>query len=114
MLATIGADKDLNTSTTRSASLAGPLERDLPGPHLNEWLGAATRRPGCCSDSGYNIARGGAEWLNRVNLEVRSELASNDANVWKGYARFTGGFAGLALQRPVRRRERAALSLVSA
>ena len=43
--------------------------------------------------SGYNIARGGAEWLNRVNLEVRSELASNDANVWKGYARFTGGFA---------------------
>ena len=35
---------------------------------------------------------GSAVWLDRVQLEVRSELAGNDANVWKGYARFTGGF----------------------
>ena len=31
-------------------------------------------------------------WLDRVALEVRSELAGNDANVWKGYARFIAGF----------------------
>ena len=31
-------------------------------------------------------------WLDRVKLEVRSELSSNDANVWKGYARFIAGF----------------------
>ena len=31
-------------------------------------------------------------WLDRVKLEVRSELAGNDANVWKGYARFAAGF----------------------
>lgn len=61
-------------------------------PYLNEWLGGDTTA-WVLLDSGYNIARGGGEWLNRVDLEVRSELASNDANVWKGYARFTAGFA---------------------
>ena len=35
---------------------------------------------------------GSAMWLDRVQLEVRSELAGNDANVWKGYARFIAGF----------------------
>lgn len=43
-------------------------------------------------DSRYNQEYGGAVWFDRVNLEVRSELAGNDANVWKGYARFTAGF----------------------
>ena len=40
----------------------------------------------------YNEAYGGAVWFDRVNLEVRSELAGNDANVWKGYARWSAGF----------------------
>ena len=30
--------------------------------------------------------------LDPNSLEVRSELSSNDANVWKGYARFVAGF----------------------
>ena len=91
VFAAIGADKDPNTSNNAFNFLFGRWNV-IVWPYLNEWLGGDTKA-WVLLDSGYNIARGGAEWLNRVNLEVRSELASNDANVWKGYARFTGGFA---------------------
>lgn len=91
VFAAIGADKDPNTSNNAFNFLFGRWNV-IVWPYLNEWLGGDTTA-WVLLDSGYNIARGGAEWLNRVNLEVRSELASNDANVWKGYARFTGGFA---------------------
>ena len=32
------------------------------------------------------------QFVDRKPLTVRSEIAENDANVWKGNARFTGGF----------------------
>lgn len=44
-------------------------------------------------DSRYNGQYGGAMWFDRVQLNVRSEIdPGNDANVWKGRARFTAGF----------------------
>jgi phage major head subunit gpT-like protein len=43
-------------------------------------------------DSRFNNAMMGLIWLNRVPLSVRSEIAANDNNVWKGRARFTAGF----------------------
>ena len=49
-------------------------------------------RPWILLDKKYNDEYGSAMWLDRVQLEVRSELAGNDANVWKGYARFIAGF----------------------
>ena len=58
--------------------------------YLNQYITAGTH-PWILLDSSYNKEYGGAVWLDRVKLEVRSELASNDANVWKGYARFTAG-----------------------
>lgn len=91
VFAAIGADKDPDTSNNGFNFLFGRWNV-IVWPYLNEWLGANTTA-WVLLDSGYNVSRGGAEWFNRVDLEVRSELASNDANVWKGYARFTGGFA---------------------
>lgn len=44
-------------------------------------------------DSKYNQTYDCAIHQERVPLEVRSEIDQNtDANIWKGYARFTGGF----------------------
>lgn len=90
----IGADKDPDTSNNGFNFLFGRWNVII-WPYLNEWLGADTTA-WALLDSGYNVGRGGAEWFNRVDLEVRSELASNDANVWKGYARY-GRLRGLAL-----------------
>jgi hypothetical protein len=44
-------------------------------------------------DSSYNQQNGGAVWIDRVPLEVRSAIDdNNDNNIWKGYARFMCGF----------------------
>lgn len=59
--------------------------------YLNEFITGGTA-PWIVMDKAYNEDYGSAVWLDRVKLEVRSELAENDANVWKGYARFTAGF----------------------
>lgn len=90
VFAAIGADKDPNTANNAFNYTFGRWNV-IVWPYLNEWLGTATSA-WVLLDSKYNGARGGAEWFNRVNLEVRSELASNDANVWKGYARWGAEF----------------------
>lgn len=43
-------------------------------------------------DSQYNADNYGALDVKRIDLEVKSEVAENDANLWKGYARFGGAF----------------------
>lgn len=60
-------------------------------PYLNQFIASGTS-PWILLDKKYNNEYGSAMWLDRVQLEVRSELAGNDANVWKGYARFIAGF----------------------
>lgn len=59
-------------------------------PYLNDFIGTA--KPWVLIDSAYNEQADGGVAQNRVDLEIRSVLADNDANVWKGYARFGGGF----------------------
>jgi len=86
----IGADKDPNTANNGFNYQFGRWSV-IVWPYLNQYL-AAGLKPWVLADTRYNQENGGAVWLDRVNLEVRSELASNDANVWKGYARFSGGF----------------------
>lgn len=90
VFAAIGADKDPNTSKNGFNYQFGRWSV-IVWPYLNQFL-AKGLKPWMLVDSQYNQENGGAVWLDRVNLEVRSELAANDANVWKGYARFTGGF----------------------
>ena len=65
--------------------------RVLVWPYLNDFLGGLDA-PWIILDSRFNQTGDVAVWQERVPLEVRSELADNDANKWKGYMRFGGGF----------------------
>ena len=90
VFAAIGADKDPDTAKNGFNYQFGRWNVVI-WPYLNQFLPRGLT-PWVLMDSRYNQEYGGAVWLDRVNLEVRSELAANDANVWKGYSRFTGGF----------------------
>lgn len=90
VFAAIGADKDPDTSNNGFNYNFGRWNV-IVWPYLNQFLTAGLT-PWILMDSNYNQENGGAIWQDRVNLEVRSELASNDANLWKGYARFAAGF----------------------
>ena len=90
VFAAIGADKDPATANNGFNYNFGRWNV-IVWPYLNQYITAGTK-PWVLLDKNYNDEYGSAVWLDRVKLEVRSELASNDANVWKGYARFTAGF----------------------
>ena len=90
VFAAIGADKDPATANNGFNYQYGRWSVII-WPYLNQFIPKGLR-PWVLADRRYNEEYGGAVWLDRVNLEVRSEIAANDANVWKGYARFTAGF----------------------
>ncbi|MGN1120728.1 MAG: hypothetical protein ACI4RV_00090 [Eubacteriales bacterium] len=90
VFAAIGADKDPATANNGFNYNFGRWNV-IVWSYLNQFITAGTK-PWLLCDSKYNKEYGGAVWLDRVNLEVKSEIAGNDANVWKGYARFTAGF----------------------
>lgn len=91
VFAAIGADKDPETANNGFNFLFGRWNVII-WPYLNEFITAGTA-PWVLLDSRYNNEYGGAVWLDRTNLEVRSTIDENtDANVWRGYSRFTGGF----------------------
>lgn len=90
VFAAIGADKDPATANNGFNYTFGRWNV-IVWPYLNAAINSSTS-PWILLDKNYNDEYGSAVWLDRVNLEVRSELASNDANLWKGYARFTAGF----------------------
>lgn len=90
VFAAIGADKDPDTSNNGFNYNFGRWNV-IVWPYLNQFLTSGLT-PWILMDSQYNQENGGAIWQDRVNLEVRSELAGNDANLWKGYARFSAGF----------------------
>ena len=90
VFAAVGADKDPETANNGFNYQFGRWNI-IVWPYLNQFITKGTK-PWVLGDSKYNEEYGGAVWLDRVNLEIRSELASNDANVWKGYARFIAGF----------------------
>lgn len=90
VFAAIGADKDPDTANNGFNYTYGRWNV-IVWPYLNQFIGTNTSA-WVLADSKYNKEYGGAVWFDRVNLEVRSELSGNDANVWKGYSRFTAGF----------------------
>jgi len=90
----IGADKDPSTSNNgfnyqygRWTVIVWPYLNGLFRDYVSEG-----DKPFILLDSRYNETYEGADWLERVKLEVRSEISGNDDNVWKGYARFGVGF----------------------
>ena len=90
VFAAIGADKDPSTANNGFNYNYGRWTVVI-WPYLNQYITTGTA-PWILLDKRYNDEYGSAMWLDRVKLEVRSELSSNDANVWKGYARFIAGF----------------------
>ena len=92
VFAAIGADKDPATSNNAFNYQFGRwnvicwsyLDRFLPKSN-----GAF---PWMLIDDNYNQNYGGGVWFDRTELDIRSELAHNDANEWLGYARFVAGF----------------------
>ena len=86
----IGADKEPTTANNAFNYTYGRWNV-IVWPYLNQFINSSDT-PWILFDSRYNDTYGGAVWLDRVKLEVKSEIAANDANEWKGYARFTAGF----------------------
>lgn len=90
VFAAIGADKDPATANNGFNYQFGRWNV-IVSPYLNPYLASGTR-PFVILDSKYNKTNKGAVWLDRTPLEVRSEIASNDNNIWKGRSRFIAGF----------------------
>ena len=91
VFAAIGADKDPETANNGFNYQFGRWNV-IVWPYLNQFLAAGTA-PWVLMDSKYNDEYGSLIWLDRVPLDVRSTVDENtDANVWRGYARFTAGF----------------------
>ena len=91
VFAAIGADKDPNTANNGFNYNFGRWTV-IVWPYLNQFIAAGTK-PWILMDSKYNEEYGGAVWLDRTALEVKSRVDDgNDANVWSGYARFIAGF----------------------
>lgn len=90
VFAALGADKSPDTANNAYNYQYGRWNI-IVWPYLNQYITAGTA-PWILMDSRYNKDYGSAVWLDRVKLEVKSEIAANDANEWKGYARFVAGF----------------------
>lgn len=87
----IGADKDPLTSNNGFNFQFGRWNV-LVWNYLNQFIADDTQ-PYIIADLDYNNEYGGAIFTDRTALDVRSDIDENtDANVWRGYARFTAGF----------------------
>lgn len=97
VFAAIGADKDPATAANGFNYNFGRwtvIVWSYLNQFVNPWYldDESVRMPWVLLDSSYNKENGSAVWLDRVPLEITSEKAGNDANVWKGYSRFIAGF----------------------
>ena len=91
VFAAIGADKDPATANNGFNFIFGRWNV-IVWSYLNLYLAPGVK-PWILADIDYNEQNGGAILVDRTPLDVRSTLDENtDANVWRGYARFTGGF----------------------
>ncbi len=87
----IGADKDPTTANNGFNYNFGRWNVII-WPYLNQFITAGSK-PWVLLDQKYNNEYGGAIWLDRTKLEVKSRIDdANDANIWGGYARFVAGF----------------------
>lgn len=93
VFAAIGADKEPTTANNGFNYQFGRWNI-IVWPYLNQYVTlTGTAIPWVLMASQYNKDYGSLIWLDRVALEVRSTLDENtDANVWRGYSRWTAGF----------------------
>lgn len=90
VFAAIGADKDPVTANNAFNYQYGRWTV-IVWSYLNKYC-TGTQKPWALLDPVYNENYHGAVWNDRIKLAVRSEIAANDANIWKGRARFNAGF----------------------
>ena len=91
VFAAIGADKDPDTNQNGFNYQFGRWNV-LVWNYLNQFLEDGVQ-PWILCDLDYNTEYGGAIFTDRTALDVRSTIDENtDANVWRGYSRFTAGF----------------------
>lgn len=90
VFAAIGADKDPDTGNNAFNYQYGRWNV-IVWPYLNQYIASGTA-PWLLMDSRYNRDYDGLIWQDRIALEVSSKIDDNtDANVWRGYARFSAG-----------------------
>lgn len=89
IFAVLGAEHEPETANNAWNYLVGRYNV-IVWSYLNQFITADTH-PWIVMSKSYNEDYGSAMWLDRETLSVRSEIAENDANVWKGRARFTAG-----------------------
>lgn len=91
VFAAVGAEQDPDTANNGFNYIFGRWNI-IVWPYLNEFITFGTT-PWLLMDSRYNQDYGSLIWLDRTALDIRSTLDENtDANVWRGYSRFTAGF----------------------
>jgi len=92
VFAAIGADKDPATANNGFNYTFGRWTV-VVWQYLNQFMDLSTDKPWILADGDYNEEAGGAVWLDRVDLSVKSYIDENtDDNIWKGRARFIAGF----------------------
>lgn len=93
VFAAIGADKDPATANNGFNYTFGRWNV-IVWQYLNQFIDMnAENKPWILLDSNYNQECGGAVWLDRIPLTVKSYVDENtDDNIWKGRARFIAGF----------------------
>lgn len=90
IFAVIGSEKEPGTGNNDFNYLFGNLNV-IVWPYLNDFI-APGSEPWILMDSKYMEQVDCAVWLDRVPLTINSVVDENDANRWKGRARFGGGF----------------------
>lgn len=91
VFAAIGADKDPETSNNGFNYQFGRWNV-IVWPYLNQYV-TGGNKPWILLDSKYNETYGGAVWLDRLALTVKSDIDPNtDANIFKGRARYSAAF----------------------
>ena len=90
VFAAIGADQDPNSANNGFNFQFGRWNVKIWN-YLNQFVTAGVK-PWMLIDDAYNEENLGAVWNDRVPLSVKSEIADNDANVWKGRARWGARF----------------------
>ena len=93
VFAVLGSDKVTGSGNNDFNYLFGRWNV-IVWPYLNKYVAGSTAVPWLLVDSNFNKQIGTLMWFDRVALEVNSDIDKNtDANVWRGYSRFTAGFA---------------------
>lgn len=86
----IGSTFDPSSANNAINVVGGQLEI-IPWSFLNSFIAKDTA-PFIIIDGSFNEMYDGNIMQERMPVEYRDEIGANDEYVWKGYARFTGGF----------------------